>query len=63
MTSFVFPAAAYAQSSTDVVTKAEHVFGPCIRLERIGIYSESQVQVFSLAEAGAFRSMTSTMRP
>jgi len=49
------PAAAWAQSAVNVVTKAEDAFGERIGLERIGLYSESQVRGFSLSTAGNYR--------
>lgn len=49
------PDAALAQSAENVVTEAEDAFGERIGIERIGLYSESQVRGFSLAEAGNYR--------
>lgn len=46
---------AAAQTSENVVTEAEDAFGERIGIERIGLYSESQVRGFSLAEAGNYR--------
>jgi iron complex outermembrane recepter protein len=51
----VLPASAYCQSSTNVVTEAVDAFGTRIGLERIGLYSESQVRGFSLAQAANFQ--------
>jgi len=45
---------ARAQSSTDVVTQAEDAFGTRIGLEQIGLYNESQVRGFSLAQAANY---------
>ncbi len=45
---------AHCQSSTDVVTEAEDAFGTRIGLEQIGLYNESQVRGFSLAQAANY---------
>lgn len=46
---------ALAQTAQNVVTEAADAFGERIGIERIGLYSESQVRGFSLAEAGNYR--------
>jgi len=48
-------AAANGQTSENVVTQAEDAFGERIGIERIGLYNETQVRGFSLAEAGNYR--------
>ena len=45
---------AHGQSRTDVVTEAEDAFGTRIGLEQIGLYNESQVRGFSLAQAANY---------